>query len=139
MSVTGRCACGAVRFRIDGPLRPVIACHCESCRRQSGHIVAATATLREHLTIEGAEHLSWWQATPDAERGFCRICGSLMLWQREGSAAISIMAGCLDAPTGLRIEAEIFTDQAGDYYTPGHAGVPVFAGYARSVQDGLPD
>src|SRR5262245_23873659 len=29
---TGSCLCGAVRFDITGPLRPVIACHCTQCR-----------------------------------------------------------------------------------------------------------
>ena len=44
--VMGRCACGAVRYRVTGPLRPVVACHRETCRRTSGHLVAATSALR---------------------------------------------------------------------------------------------
>ncbi|MEO1275961.1 MAG: GFA family protein [Pseudomonadota bacterium] len=137
-TVTGRCACGAVGLRITGPLRPVIACHCDSCRRQSGHIVAATAALRDDIEIEGAENLNWWRATPDAQRGFCRTCGSLMLWQRDGSEAISIMAGCLDAPTGLNIQAHIFAAEAGDYYVPGHDTAAVYPGHERSVEEGIP-
>ena len=33
---TGSCLCGAVAFEITGPLRPVIACHCHQCRKQTG-------------------------------------------------------------------------------------------------------
>ena len=32
-----------VRYRVDGPLRVVVNCHCSQCRRTSGHHVAATA------------------------------------------------------------------------------------------------
>ena len=39
----GRCLCGAVNYRVDGPLRPVVACHCGQCQRTSGHFVAATS------------------------------------------------------------------------------------------------
>jgi hypothetical protein len=40
MSGGGR-LCGALRYRIDGPLRPVIACHCTRRRKTSDDHVAA--------------------------------------------------------------------------------------------------
>ncbi|MEM6942873.1 MAG: GFA family protein [Pseudomonadota bacterium] len=134
MAVTGRCACGDVRLTLHAPLRPVIGCHCRSCRRQSGHIVAATALPRTALEIEGADKIKWWEATPGHRRGFCTTCGSLLLWEREGSGMISVMAGCLDAPTGLRIAAHIFAAEAGDYYDIVD-DVPVYAGDIPGVQD----
>ena len=45
----GGCLCGAVRYEAQGPLRPVVACHCDMCRRTSGHFAAATAVRREAL------------------------------------------------------------------------------------------
>ena len=44
---TGGCLCGAVRYRVAGPLRDVVACHCAQCRRSSGHFAAATAARYE--------------------------------------------------------------------------------------------
>ncbi|MDQ7071565.1 MAG: hypothetical protein Q9M48_12655 [Rhodobacterales bacterium] len=38
----GGCNCGRVTYRVRGPLRPVIACHCSQCRKASGYFVAAT-------------------------------------------------------------------------------------------------
>ncbi len=40
---TGSCLCGAVAFEIRGELRPVIACHCIQCRKQTGNYMSATA------------------------------------------------------------------------------------------------
>ncbi len=114
---TGGCACGAVRYRVRGPLRPVIACHCRTCRRQSGHFAAATQAPRKRLRIEGAANLTWYNAREYAERGFCTTCGSHLFFQPLGSPVISIFAGSLDEPTGLRLAGHIHVAEKGDYYT----------------------
>lgn len=49
--ISCQCRCGAVRYEVNGPLRNVIACHCEQCRRSSGHFVAATACHRKYFTL----------------------------------------------------------------------------------------
>ena len=113
---TGGCLCGAVRYAYAGPLRAVVACHCEQCRRTSGHFVAATHGHRERLTLARDEGLRWYTSSPGVRRGFCATCGSSLFWEREGSGGISIMAGTLDQPTGLRLVQHIFTAYAGDYY-----------------------
>ena len=113
---TGGCACGGVRYAVSGPLRPVIACHCAECRRMSGHYAAATACRREELAIEGEESLRWWSSSPGHRRGFCAGCGSMLFWEREGTPGVSIFAGTLDLPTGLRLAGHIYTGEKGDYY-----------------------
>lgn len=124
----GGCACGTVRYEAKGPFRDVIACHCESCRRQSGHIVAATLVARDGLTIvSGEADIRWWEATPHARRGFCSLCGSLLFWTRQDSETVSILAGTLDAPTGLKLTEHIYVAEKSDYYDisdglPRHAG-----------------
>ena len=110
---TGSCLCGAVNFRVTGPMRPVIACHCTQCRKTSGHHVAATSALREKVHIEG--EISWYQSSDTARRGFCPICGSNLFWDGPG-ANLSIFAGTLDAPTGLKLKGHIFCAAKGDYY-----------------------
>ena len=113
---SGTCLCGAVRFRTRGQLRGVLYCHCSQCRRQSGHFVAMTSAPVADLAIDGAENLAWYSATPEARRGFCRNCGSFLFWRQQGSEDVSISAGALDKPTGLRGESHIFVDDKGDYY-----------------------
>jgi hypothetical protein len=110
---TGSCLCGAVRYRVEGPMRPVIACHCGQCRKTSGHHVAATSAPRGSVTIDG--EVRWFRSSPEARRGFCPVCGSNLFWDGPG-ANLSIMAGTLDAPTGLRVAGHIFCASKGDYY-----------------------
>lgn len=115
-TLSGRCLCGAVRFRLEGPLRDVILCHCAMCRRWHGHVAAYTNLPLAALVMEEARGLAWYRASDIARRGFCRDCGSSLFWQRDGGALISVAAGALDAPTGLATTLQIFAAHAGDYY-----------------------
>ncbi|MBB5516719.1 hypothetical protein FHS89_002759 [Rubricella aquisinus] len=114
MSAECGCACGAVHYTVAGPLRPVIACHCTQCRVSSGHHVAATAALREHITITG--QVTWYESSTGVRRGFCGICGSNLFWETETSANMSIFAGTIRGKTGLTLAGHIFTADKGDYY-----------------------
>jgi len=112
----GSCLCEAVRFEIHGPLRPVIYCHCQMCRRWSGHIVAASACAREHLALSSPGRLQWYSASPKARRGFCGSCGSSLFWEPSGGDYVALMAGTLESPTGLTGVEHIYVADAGDYY-----------------------
>jgi hypothetical protein len=113
---TGSCLCGKVRLDIQQLERQVVACHCTQCRKQTGHFVAATRVDNEHLFIDGDEHINWYKSSDDAERGFCKHCGSIMLWRMKDSARTSVMAGCLDGDSGLKIDRHIYVENKGDYY-----------------------
>ena len=113
MTARGGCLCGAVRYETEGPLRPVVACHCTQCRKTSGHHVAATSAPRDGVKIEG--RVQWYQSSPEARRGFCPVCGSNLFWDGPGSH-LAIFAGTLDTPSGLRLEGHIFCADKGDYY-----------------------
>jgi hypothetical protein len=108
--------CGGVRYEVNGKLRDIITCHCEQCRRSSGHFVAATACRREHFKLVQHDSLQWYSSVPGYRRGFCNVCGSSLLFEETGGQRVSIAAGSLDAPQGLAIAAQIFTAEAGDYY-----------------------
>lgn len=112
----GGCLCGAVRYRYEGALREVIGCHCNQCRRTSGHFVAATQGQRERLMLERDDGLHWYRSSPGVSRGFCRECGSSLFWTRDDSGRVSIMAGTLDGATGLELTRHIHVADAGDYY-----------------------
>jgi len=131
VSASGGCLCGAVRYEVRGPLRDVLVCHCVECRRWSGHLFAATAARREDVQLveEGALR---WVASPasesGAQHGFCSACGSSLFWDAPGRETISIAAGSLDEPTGLRTVAHVYVRQAADYCALPEDGLPRHAG-----------
>lgn len=112
----GGCLCGSVTYQIDGPLRPVIACHCGQCRKSLGHVAAATAVYRDDLTIHGAAELRDYESSPGVRRRFCQRCGAPLFWDDSRRETVSIWAGSLEPPTGLALEMHIFTADKGDYY-----------------------
>jgi hypothetical protein len=62
------------------------------------------------------ETLKWYVAVSGFRRGFCNECGSSLFFEEEGGERVSIAAGSLDGPQGLKIAAHIFVSEAGDYY-----------------------
>jgi len=60
--------------------------------------------------------VKWFAASGIARRGFCPECGASMFWQGLGEDEVSFALGCLEGPTGLRLEKHIFCADKGDYY-----------------------
>jgi hypothetical protein len=112
---TGGCLCGAVRYAVRGPLRDVVLCHCSRCRRTHGHVAAYAACAADDLELVAEDELRWY-ADGDRARGFCGRCGASLFWRAPERDTISIAAGTVDPPTGLRTVAQIFVDDRGDYY-----------------------
>lgn len=114
----GRCLCGGVRYAVWGELRPVINCHCERCRRFTGHHMASTSARLDEITVEDeGALLTWFFPVPEAGYGFCSRCGSSLFWQSSADPARwAICAGALDPPTGLRTVQAWWVSQASDYH-----------------------
>ncbi len=112
----GSCLCGDMVFEVDRPLRDIILCHCMRCRKTSGHIWAATSVPHDRFRLIRSASLTWFASSDQARRGFCKVCGSSLFWEKLAEARISIGAGTLDGATGLAIDSHWHTDTAGDYY-----------------------
>lgn len=113
MTYTGTCLCGAVRYEAEGPLRPVVGCHCRQCRKWTGHFVAATSAPRAGVTITG--EVRWFRSSDFARRGFCPECGSSLFWDGPGDN-LSICAGSLDGNPDLPMAGHIYCADKGAYY-----------------------
>lgn len=114
---SGSCLCGAVRYEVAGSLRAVVACHCEQCRKQTGHFYAATNCKDDDLTLHDPQGaLRWYAASDVAKRGFCGICGSALFWRRNDGTETSLLAGSLNDDGGIKLERHIFVAEKGDYY-----------------------
>jgi hypothetical protein len=112
----GQCLCGAVDLTVNGKLRDISQCHCSQCRRWHGHAPAYSKAYWADIALKGGEHVTWYQSSDKARRGFCDICGSSLFWERSGADAVSIPAGVFDAPISPRQRHHIFVADKGDYY-----------------------
>jgi hypothetical protein len=124
---SGRCQCSAVSYRVSGNMRDVVYCHCSQCRRIHGHAPGYSAARKAEMAIEGEENIVWYRASNQAQRGFCRSCGSSLFWKPDGRETVSISAGSINAPTGLKSVRHIYAGDKGDYYQIAD-GVPQDAG-----------
>lgn len=113
---TGSCLCGGVAYRITGKMRDILACHCSQCAKTSGSFFMATACAPGDLALDRQETLRWYRSSPHAERGFCGTCGSNLFWKPDHGRHISITAGTLNPPTGLRVVEQWHVAGKSDYY-----------------------
>lgn len=79
----GRCFCGAITFKTNGPVLWSGICHCDSCRRAT----AAPCTgffgvRRDSVTWQGtpAQHLSSGGAV---QRFYCPDCGTQLVYRSD--------------------------------------------------------
>jgi hypothetical protein len=103
--LTGRCLCGAVRYRIQGAPLTMYHCHCQQCRRASGASFATNLLVRsESLELEaGAELLAAFESSPGKRRHFCSRCGSPLFSAADATPSLrSVRGGTLDGDPGLR-------------------------------------
>lgn len=114
---TGGCHCEGVRYRIVGDIREVVNCFCQQCQKTTGHHFAATRADLDQFELVKEDTLAWYEASSQARRGFCTVCGSSLFWQRHGTDTISITAGTIDHPTGLVTTSNIFIEDMSDYHT----------------------
>ena len=104
----GGCHCGAIRFRVKGPLRQILMCHCSDCLKLSGTSWGASAAMSDHLTYLGTARPRWYRSSSWAERGFCADCGAQMFYRRDGRDQISIAPGASDDSYMLVVAGQIF-------------------------------
>ena len=93
-AITGRCQCGAVRYRAIGLGRASV-CHCRMCQRASGNVMAPLV-VAEGIAWEGAP--GTWASSNISERGFCRDCGTPLFLRDFATGRTEVMAGTLDDP-----------------------------------------
>jgi hypothetical protein len=79
--INGRCACGAVRFEVEGEIEDFSHCHCSICRRLHGAAYASFAGVaRERFRyLCGEDKIAVYASSPRNDRVFCSICGSTIL------------------------------------------------------------
>lgn len=100
--LTGGCQCGAVRYALhQWPTGPHI-CHCRMCQKAFGSFFAPlTGVKLDKFEITRGE-IAIFMSSDEAERGFCRNCGTPLTFHYVGSDRIVVSIGSLDEPERVK-------------------------------------
>jgi hypothetical protein len=119
----GGCACGAVRFVVQGPPRRVGLCHCLTCRK--AHAAAFNPFIvfaARQVTVTGT--LANWHSSADYDRRFCPECGSRVMGVNGDEIELSV--GSFDQPDLFQPAYESWTVRREHWLraldVPQHAG-----------------
>ncbi|MBN8912081.1 MAG: GFA family protein [Rhizobiales bacterium] len=93
---SGGCQCGAVRFRIEGPLRDASVCHCRMCQKAFGNFYAPLVSVRGATLVWTRGEPKRFKSSNMGARGFCGDCGTPLTFEAPDGVAIAI--GAFDAP-----------------------------------------
>jgi hypothetical protein len=103
-------------FEVTGKINDVVTCHCDQCRKTSGHFTAFIIVPSTQMEMLRFETLTWFESMDEVTKGFCTACGSSLFWNLKGRDGWSVSAGAFDYQTGSKINYHCFTSEKGDYY-----------------------
>jgi hypothetical protein len=135
-TLSGRCLCAGVRFRVDAPLRHFHHCHCNTCRKAHATVYGASAVVPAGALRfdRGRDLLKAFESSPGKKRWFCAECGS-HVYAAYGARPeeVILRVGLLDDTAGQRAEAHIWVSHKAPWYEigdelPRHPGDPPEAG-----------
>jgi len=105
--ITGGCQCGAVRYALHAEPRGADICHCRMCQKAFGSFFAPLAAVPLTAFELSRGELSIFKSSDQAERGFCRDCGTPLSFRYVDKAHISIAIGSLDEPAKVQPRAQV--------------------------------
>jgi hypothetical protein len=113
--VSGRCLCGAIRYRLTG--EPVVSriCWCRDCQHISSNGTVNVIFPAASIEIEGnpTEYVSVADSGNHVRRRFCPNCGSHLFADNTGRPGLTVVrVGTLDEPSSINPTANIWTSSA---------------------------
>lgn len=125
-AVTGRCFCGAVRYRLGALLYEPTFCHCESCRRAAGaHVVAWLTVATDDLDYTAGRGREY-ESSSGVWRSFCERCGTPLTYRCAVRAGeVDVTVGSLDAPGSVTPVDHIWMADAPPWDRP-NDGLPLY-------------
>lgn len=130
----GRCICGSVEVEAKALSPHLGACHCRTCQRWGGGPFM-TVEGGKDVRFTGEAHITTYQSSEWAERGFCNQCGSHLFYRLKANHQYFMPAGLFDEFPQLTFQHQVFIDEKPDNYrfanqTETMTGAEVFAKFA---------
>lgn len=116
----GRCACGALSYRMARAPMIVHCCHCRQCQRETGAAFQLIALIeRDALAVSGTAR-DWPRPTGSGWgliAAGCGDCGTVLwnVYGVTGDAFAWIKVGTLDDPERCPPDVHIFTETRLDW------------------------
>ena len=90
--------------------------------------------------MTGEEHISIYDSSAWAERGFCKNCGSHLFYRIKENQEYIIPIGLFDDAQNLTFQRQVFIDEKPDYYsfynnTLNMTGAEIFALYGAAPEE----
>ena len=99
--ITGGCQCGAVRYALsEAPTEPSV-CYCRMCQKAFGSYFAPLGGVPTVAFAVTRGSLAVFKSSDQAERGFCRDCGTPLTFRYVERPRISVSLGSLDHPESV--------------------------------------
>lgn len=95
---SGGCQCGAVRYHVTAVLDTSHICHCRMCQKAAGNFFAALVGVPRDAIVWTRGAPATFNSSDKAARGFCRDCGTPLLYDYFDSKHVNITTGSLDEP-----------------------------------------
>jgi hypothetical protein len=112
----GGCLCGAVRYRLKGPIRFVSQCCCKDCQKATGTGHTTIVGIdRRQLEVAGdpKTYSNTGESGGDVTRHFCGDCGGRLYTSGTlPGDVIMVQAGSLDDPNRIAPESVIYMKDA---------------------------
>ncbi|NJM30908.1 MAG: GFA family protein [Rhizobiales bacterium] len=98
LEYSGGCQCGAVRYKIAGPLGKASVCHCRMCQKAFGNLAAPLVgvPLTRFRWTRGKP--GEFRSSAPVARGFCAHCGTPLYLLEDGDPNIELAICTLDNP-----------------------------------------
>ena len=147
MGFTGQCLCGAIKYESKlsvGDNENLGHCHCTQCRRSTGSLVFTAADYRKKdvtFITQGNDRRNFslenpppgmklYESTKGFYRGFCRECGSSMIWHsaKYHPDRVDILVGTIDnvRDSDIKIRSHVFISNEIPGIEIGPRNVPMY-------------
>ena len=128
--ITGSCHCGAIKFRIAGPVYGLKHCHCTSCRKLHGTAFASNAIVKKedfHL-LQGEDYFHDYAIREDKIARFCKTCCSpIYAYMPASEKELYIRTGILDGDLDIKAAYHWWVSEKPCWYEI-NDGLPQFQG-----------
>lgn len=110
--LSGHCLCGYIQFSIEEEPNWVAYCHCDSCKRATGGVIAAYAGFAKDRVKFHEQSPQYFASSPGVKRGFCPKCGSPISYEStRWPDEIHLFLGIIDQVAQLQPQSHVYTKE----------------------------